>query len=110
MVRTISKNISQVRKTTDKQSSVRETRLAQLMRAYLKAREEKNRSLEEVRNLFHSLREKGDGATAKLKTQYKQAVVKLTGAQLLANRSHIELIDGLTRGFSDQYSDRRAAS
>ena len=80
------------------------------MRVYLQAREERNRSLEEVRSLFHSLREKGDSATAKLKTQYKQAVVKLTQSQQLANRSHIELIEALTRGFAEQYSDRRAAA
>jgi hypothetical protein len=80
------------------------------MRDYLHAKEGKNKALDEVRNLFHSLREKGDGATAKLKAQYKQAVVKLTETQQLANRSHVELIDALTRGFSDQYSDRRAAS
>jgi tyrosyl-tRNA synthetase len=110
MVTTISKNISQVRKTTERQSSGRETKLAELMRRYVHAREHKNRALEEVRSLYHSLREKGDSATAKLKTQYKQATIKLTEAQQLANRSHVELIDALVRGFADQYSDRRAAS
>src|SRR5438477_8706045 len=99
MVTTISKNISQVRKTTEKQPSIRETKLAQLMRVYLQAREEKNRALFDVRSLFQSLREKGDSATAKMKAQYKQAVVKLTETQQLASRTHSELIDALTRGF-----------
>lgn len=81
------------------------------MRNYIQARDRKNQALEEVRSLYHVLREKGDNASVKLKTQYKQAVVEMTQTNQLANRLHLELVDALTRGFPEQYtSDRRAAS
>jgi hypothetical protein len=81
------------------------------MRRYLQAREEKHQALAEVRSLYNLLREKGDSATAKLKTQYKQAIVELTETRQAANRLHSELVEALTRGFSDQFvNDRRAAS
>ena len=81
------------------------------MQRYLQARGEKNYALEQVRSLYHMVREKGDSAPTKLRGQYKQAVADLLQSRQTAHRLHIELIDALTRGFSDQYSnDRRAAS
>jgi hypothetical protein len=111
-VTAISTNISSVRKNNDRQPSVRETRLAQLMKRYLYARERKNITLDEVRSLYHQIREKGDSAAAKLKLQYKQAVVDLTQNRQEASRLHSELVEALTRGFTDlnYEQDRRAAS
>jgi hypothetical protein len=81
------------------------------MKRYLLARELKNRALYEVCSLYNLLREKGDDAAAKLKLQYKQALVELTQTRLEANRLHNELVDALTRGFIDQVeNDRRVAS
>ncbi|MEW6734358.1 MAG: hypothetical protein AB1489_23735 [Acidobacteriota bacterium] len=82
------------------------------MRRYLGAREQRNHALDQVRSLYHAIREKGDNASAKLKTQYKQATIDLSQTQQIANRLHSELIDALTRGFADQQymRDQRAAS